>query len=35
MLFRQCSMLHLGTELRKNRTGIDIVHVPYRGTGER
>ncbi|MBS7812096.1 Bug family tripartite tricarboxylate transporter substrate binding protein [Roseococcus pinisoli] len=28
------SMQHLGTELLKNRTGIDIVHVPYRGTGE-
>lgn len=28
------SMQHLGTELLKNRTGIDMVHVPYRGTGE-
>ncbi|WP_424814398.1 Bug family tripartite tricarboxylate transporter substrate binding protein [Roseococcus sp. YIM B11640] len=28
------SMQHLGTELLKKRTGIDMVHVPYRGTGE-
>ncbi|MFC7738146.1 Bug family tripartite tricarboxylate transporter substrate binding protein [Roseomonas sp. GCM10028921] len=28
------SMHHLGTELLKARTGIDMVHVPYRGTGE-
>jgi tripartite-type tricarboxylate transporter receptor subunit TctC len=28
------SMHHLGTELLKNRTGIDLVHIPYRGTGE-
>lgn len=28
------SMQHLGTELLKNRAGIDLVHVPYRGTGE-
>ena len=24
---------HLGTELLKNITGIDLVHVPYKGTG--
>jgi tripartite-type tricarboxylate transporter receptor subunit TctC len=28
------SLHHLGCELLKLRTGIDIVHVPYRGTGE-
>ncbi len=28
------SMHHLGTELLKLRTGIDLVHIPYRGTGE-
>ena len=28
------SLHHLGGELLKLRTGIDIVHVPYRGTGE-
>ncbi len=28
------SLHHLGTELLKLRTGIDLVHVPYRGTGE-
>ncbi|MCO6417543.1 tripartite tricarboxylate transporter substrate binding protein [Siccirubricoccus sp. KC 17139] len=28
------SLHHLGTELLKRRTGIDLVHVPYRGTGE-
>jgi tripartite-type tricarboxylate transporter receptor subunit TctC len=28
------SVQHLGTELLKQRTGIDMVHVPYRGTGE-
>ncbi|WP_052402396.1 Bug family tripartite tricarboxylate transporter substrate binding protein [Muricoccus aerilatus] len=28
------SLQHLGTELLKQRTGIDLVHVPYRGTGE-
>jgi tripartite-type tricarboxylate transporter receptor subunit TctC len=28
------SMHHLGTELLKARTGIDMVHIPYRGTGE-
>jgi len=28
------SLHHLGTELLKYRTGIDLVHVPYRGTGE-
>ena len=27
------SMQHLGTELLKQRAGIDLVHVPYRGTG--
>ena len=28
------SLHHLGCELLKLRTGIDLVHVPYRGTGE-
>ncbi|PHK96471.1 hypothetical protein CR162_03865 [Pseudoroseomonas rhizosphaerae] len=28
------SMHHLGTELLKSRAGIDLLHVPYRGTGE-
>ena len=28
------SAQHLGTELLKHRTGIDLLHVPYRGTGE-
>ena len=28
------SLHHLGTELLKLRAGIDLVHVPYRGTGE-
>lgn len=28
------SLHHLGTELLKARLGIDLVHVPYRGTGE-
>ncbi len=28
------SLHHLGTELLKLRTGIDLVHIPYRGTGE-
>ncbi|WP_161600803.1 Bug family tripartite tricarboxylate transporter substrate binding protein [Teichococcus oryzae] len=28
------SMHHLGTELLKSRTGMDLLHVPYRGTGE-
>jgi tripartite-type tricarboxylate transporter receptor subunit TctC len=28
------SLHHLGTELLKLRTGIDLIHVPYRGTGE-
>ncbi len=28
------SMHHLGTELLKSRAGIDMLHVPYRGTGE-
>jgi tripartite-type tricarboxylate transporter receptor subunit TctC len=28
------SAQHLGTELLKNRAGIDLLHVPYRGTGE-
>ena len=28
------SLHHLGTELLKRRLGIDMVHVPYRGTGE-
>ncbi|MBI0539111.1 tripartite tricarboxylate transporter substrate binding protein [Roseomonas sp. KE2513] len=28
------SLQHLGTELLKQRTGIDLTHVPYRGTGE-
>jgi len=28
------SMHHLGTELLKARTGMDLLHVPYRGTGE-
>ena len=28
------SMHHLGTELLKSRLGIDMLHVPYRGTGE-
>ncbi|MBL6458224.1 tripartite tricarboxylate transporter substrate binding protein [Belnapia sp. T6] len=28
------SMHHLGTELLKSRTGMDMLHVPYRGTGE-
>jgi tripartite-type tricarboxylate transporter receptor subunit TctC len=28
------SLHHLGCELLKLRTGIDIVHIPYRGTGE-
>ncbi len=28
------SMHHLGTELLKARTGMDMLHVPYRGTGE-
>ncbi|WP_043839890.1 Bug family tripartite tricarboxylate transporter substrate binding protein [Muricoccus aerilatus] len=27
------SLQHLGTELLKQRAGIDMVHVPYRGTG--
>jgi len=27
------SMHHLGTELLKSRTGMDMLHVPYRGTG--
>jgi tripartite-type tricarboxylate transporter receptor subunit TctC len=28
------SMHHLGAELLKQRAGIDMLHVPYRGTGE-
>ncbi|WP_424139449.1 Bug family tripartite tricarboxylate transporter substrate binding protein [Roseomonas chloroacetimidivorans] len=28
------SMHHLGTELLKAETGIDMLHIPYRGTGE-
>ncbi|HYF08415.1 MAG TPA: tripartite tricarboxylate transporter substrate binding protein [Acetobacteraceae bacterium] len=28
------SLHHLGGELLKRRLGIDLVHVPYRGTGE-
>jgi tripartite-type tricarboxylate transporter receptor subunit TctC len=28
------SLHHLGTELLKQRLGIDLVHIPYRGTGE-
>lgn len=28
------SLQQLGTELLKHRTGIDMLHVPYRGTGE-
>jgi len=28
------SMHHLGTELLKSRLGIDMLHIPYRGTGE-
>ena len=28
------SLHHLGTELLKLRTGMDLVHIPYRGTGE-
>ncbi|MBB3896924.1 Bug family tripartite tricarboxylate transporter substrate binding protein [Roseococcus suduntuyensis] len=28
------SMHHLGAELLKQRAGIDLLHVPYRGTGE-
>ncbi len=28
------SMHHMGTEYLKHRAGIDLVHVPYRGTGE-
>lgn len=28
------SLHHLGGELMKRRLGIDLVHVPYRGTGE-
>jgi len=28
------SMHHLGTELLKAQTGTDMLHVPYRGTGE-
>ncbi|MFM8614229.1 MAG: Bug family tripartite tricarboxylate transporter substrate binding protein, partial [Alphaproteobacteria bacterium] len=28
------SMHHLGAELLKLRAGIDMLHVPYRGTGE-
>jgi tripartite-type tricarboxylate transporter receptor subunit TctC len=28
------SLQHLGTELLKYRTGIDLLHIPYRGTGE-
>jgi len=28
------SMHHLGTELLKSQTGMDMLHVPYRGTGE-
>jgi tripartite-type tricarboxylate transporter receptor subunit TctC len=28
------SLHHLGTELLKTRLGINLVHVPYRGTGE-
>jgi len=28
------SLHHLGTELLKARTGMDMLHVPYRGTGE-
>ncbi len=28
------SLHHLGGELLKLRTGIDLVHIPYRGTGE-
>lgn len=28
------SLQHLGTELLKHRTGIDLLHVSYRGTGE-
>jgi tripartite-type tricarboxylate transporter receptor subunit TctC len=28
------SMHHLGTELLKSRTGMDMLHVPYRGTEE-
>ena len=28
------SLHHLGTELLKRRAGIDLAHIPYRGTGE-
>ena len=28
------SMHHMGTEYLKHRAGIDLLHVPYRGTGE-
>jgi tripartite-type tricarboxylate transporter receptor subunit TctC len=28
------SMHHMGTEYLKHRAGIDMLHVPYRGTGE-
>lgn len=28
------SLHHLGTELLKQRLGMDMVHIPYRGTGE-
>lgn len=28
------SLQHLGTELLKRRAGLDLLHVPYRGTGE-
>lgn len=28
------SLQHLGTELLKHRTGIDLLHISYRGTGE-
>ena len=28
------SLQHLGTELLRHRTGIDLLHVSYRGTGE-
>jgi tripartite-type tricarboxylate transporter receptor subunit TctC len=28
------SMHHMGTEYLKHRAGMDLVHVPYRGTGE-
>lgn len=28
------SMHHMGTEYLKHRAGVDMLHVPYRGTGE-